>query len=212
MKIDFYCVLGLILSLSSLTSVCGEATSLREALRKVGEKHDCFFTVEEILTEAEGAPTLTDGTIDATAALASESLEAAVAALTAALPKARVTVAAGEPKVVRIVDKNLAELQDLVLDQRITDFSFTGTPEVLLRAINNMDFTLSSPEVLVKDGVDDTTPLKIEKKSATLRDLLTDVLPKAIYSRVLWVAWVKQKSKHTFILFGGQRALAKAKE
>jgi hypothetical protein len=164
-----------------------EPISVEEYLAEMGEKLDCFFTIEDDL-DPEGAlpwiryiDIVPDGDIDTIDALVEwldERLEGVIAARSLK-----------HPRVVHLIAESLVE-DGYVMDEQV-DTVFSGCISMLPYHLGTiLNWRINQPSGRPMPGIfgDFETGVAVDAKQETVRDVLTDAVPFDYYCRFPWEA------------------------
>lgn len=204
-------VLSTILGANSLFSASGdyerpvnavdseESISVYRRLDELGLKYDYFFTIEESWKDKEPVNHLESYEVqrqqegrDIWREL--NSLQKLVPGFTYKQDKAN-------PKIIHIIEGDLAQQREYVLDRKIPSLNFAGTVFHLVEAIAKQGFNVSAKSGMTYSDAamaDFKTEVKIEAKNLTVRNALSDYIPlKGRSHKILWIARTKLGSQET---------------
>jgi hypothetical protein len=159
-------------------------------LADVGKRLDCYFTIEQT-----GYPSRNVMSKAVQPDPSVKSIADVVGFLGRALEDYEVFQSPGDPAVVHIVAAKTRAIKDYWLDRRMA-ISFDGVPERLLGKIltSTKGAELeTSGSIGDRRGGDMITHVKVVAIDMTARSVLTEFLPLARYSRLLWVATTTPK-------------------
>jgi hypothetical protein len=180
-----------------------EKIPLEAFLRELGEKNNCYFTLEEAWREHRGEDLL-GGTW-----VAREEKNGSVTDILAGLQKKNSNLHfepdSKNPQIIHIIDSRLKRINDYSLDQTLMTFTFTGTTSQLISY-------LAQQGVGVREAVQpvgpilivDSTTVSIKTEHAKVRDILSEYLPLDSYNHLLWKAVTRFRADNiTDITFYG---------
>ena len=177
-----------------------QSVSMNDYLLKMGKKLDCFFTIER---DDRGPHRLTNFrklSLLSTAHINDNQQITSVEGLTIKLkkifPKAEFSTskhAGDNALVLHITDASLMESQNYVLNQKLS-IKYSGSLKDLSDAIGlKLQNRIGSPQTftlqeLARGDSDSTTKITVQCENKTIRDTLTDAVPKSQDNRILWDA------------------------
>jgi hypothetical protein len=185
------------------------ATSLLLYLNKLGKKHDVFFTIESSWDNG-GSRSLASYPVSQN--FEEEALKDEMRRLAGVVPNITFQIDPKNPQIFHVVDERLASVQVYGMDQVLPDFRFTGMltgllAEIASRGIRVISAPSRSPGDPLSDGSDRSTSIQTSPASMTVRSILSDFLPLAAYSHVLWTATTQRRpGAVTAISFRGPRS------
>ncbi len=190
---------------------------LVDILVKVGQKTDCYFTIEEVV-QGSDALDMRNVTLDPREIGEVSTVDDAVKVLKEELGHLEMTAYRSKenPAVVHILGKALENRPDYWLNRRV-DLAFSGMLysgfEKLVKGIENVE----AQRVFVTGdlyGFDHTTSVRISAENTAIRRILSDSIPLSRYARVLWHCRSRQSGGKLIVrmIFGGQvRSKAQAR-
>jgi hypothetical protein len=179
----------------------------QEYLLKIGEKLNCYYTIERLAdTKEKDSPLSLTEIVDDDVA----TIDALVTKLNRELPG--VTAARDETNrsVIRLTEDALLKVDGYDLGRKIT-WKYQGDPYHMLVELNKLVPTVGRPKMFAFPGIglDVTTPVKVDVQDQPIRQVLTFALPLEGYNRILWVARMSnlQNQLYTDISYFGLKQL-----
>lgn len=181
---------------SSLQPMNTEDVELRQLLKQIGDRYDCYFTIEIVPTSAENAYSLETvrlpvGSATFLSGLEGKNLRDGLESLKAFVPNLSYSFADGKATVVHIIDVRLTQQSGYSMDKAIESLNFEGPLIDLPNALGKNGVEIGSKnfgdtrELAINDR---STTIKANQKNIKVRDILTNSLDLQKRGRVLWIA------------------------
>jgi hypothetical protein len=169
---------------------------LRQLLKEIGDKYDCYFTMEIVLASTSNGISvrtvvLPQGHTAFSSGFEGKSLEEGLQWLKEFVPNLSFAFADPKGKVIHISDARLLQQKGYALNNVVEGLNFEGPVSDLPDAIGKKGIGVSSKkfgdtrELAVIDHI---TQVKVKARSGVVRDVLTDSLDFQQRGRVLWIA------------------------
>jgi len=194
---------------------------LHKYLTEIGDKFDCYFTIESIGKEG----VLNNQILDAMVEIdtnADQSLDSLVTFLKNSLviqwksvnETNMISIAIdrveGRKPIIRLRDRRLAVVKNYVLDRKV-GLQYEGAADGLIDSLAKVNANIRKQRLfLAGQGpiiVDHETQVRVSCTNKPIRDILTDCIPLPGYSRVIWSSYTdgKEESPSVIIMFYGAR-------
>lgn len=184
----------------------GTPIPLLNALTIYGEKHNCFFTIEEVVSEdTETMNSISSSSLrepvykQNSPKTFSEMLDR----LGQMLPNAYIKTNASNPNIIHIIDNRLKTQEGYSISEVIPIIDFEGTLPALIQAINKQKpNVLAPPFTLTHEYNDGTTIVHTKGNNLTVRETLSNFIELPRRNKVLWIAKTNLgKDKKTYVRF-----------
>ena len=193
-----------------------------DLLREIGDKYDCYFTVESVGKEGLQNNKILDAIVQVPTN-ASQDLNGFIISLTnnlhiewrlgnkTVLTEFVIDRMEREKPIIRIRDRQLALVTNYSLDRTVS-LEYEGAVDGLLDILEKQDSNIRKQRAFLTGAVpmvmDFVTTVRISCKGKTIRDLLTEYIPLPAYNRVIWDSRTngKQDSPCITIIFHGCRS------
>lgn len=161
-------------------------SSLVAYLNHMGDKLDCYFTIEYYREMVSQEPLLGVTSVSNKEVTSIASL---IELLKSQLPQALVFQDKENPTVIRIKSKALSGIVDYVLEQKETT-RFKGPLGLIFANLNQKHGAIRFPRSVSTNQsfADFLTKVSYSSKGRSIRSILTECLPLSRYSRILWAA------------------------
>ncbi len=186
------------------TEVLPKKVDYRDYLRDVGEKLNCYFTIERLAsTRVRHSPLdheeITDGVV-ATIDVLIAKLNAEMNGVTASRDKANASV-------IHLTEDALLNMVGYDLNRKVS-FKFQGTPWDMLDGLNQFYPTIGPKYSggIPLEPQDFSTQIKVDVHDEPLRQVLTSVVPLPGYNRIIWDAstTTRYNEIYTSIVYHGK--------
>lgn len=168
---------------------------LRDLLREIGNKYDCYFTMEIGLVSGDHIHSLENvysiDRRDVTLAMQQMNLAEALELLHNIVPHLTHKPNDFNPNIIHIIDDRLIRKKNYALEKIIGDISFEGKVSDLIDVIGRKGVAVSSRgaiDIYESMGVDYSTRINVVEKKKSVRDILSNSLTLKDRGRVLWIA------------------------
>jgi hypothetical protein len=190
-------------------------------LLEMGKRLDCYFTVENV-GHADTMERSPNGELIKRGHPGNQILEARVNvdsgdvkdidAMVSFLNKVSIEWKDYEPRtihlladkiernktIIRIRDAKLSEVDDYVLNKKVS-IEYDGDPLGLIKLLSTQGL-LIEPQIGGTrfgrpGGIDNGTPIKVSVKDKSIRDMFTECIPLAGYSRLIWSSYTAGTAK-----------------
>jgi hypothetical protein len=178
-------------------------TTLMQYLSQLGDRFDEYFTIEESWDGSEAENSLSSFPFS----VPERELdpEAALQNLARIVPHFTYVRDAANSRIVHVIDGRLAQLPRYAMTRDLPKFTFRGKLDELVQQLATlgigvaprMNFVVGDPLAMKKDW---TTVLDVDSGENTVRGLLSDFVPLAGYSRVIWTASTQRNDHATTIV------------
>jgi hypothetical protein len=180
---------------------------LEDVLQDLGRKYDCYFTVEEGWTE--GSPMNAFSTAPVRLPSETANIKQILDDVTKQVPNLRFEITRRDRPVIHVIDRRLDGQSGYALGMTLQSYAFTGTTGELIADLAKQGIPVV-PQTLFPVGraiaADMSTRMTIKSSSLTVRRFLSDFIPLAGYSRVIWTAATKLGGRaETAVNFKGPR-------
>jgi hypothetical protein len=180
---------------SSLHPMNTEEVELRQLLKQMGNRYDCYFTMEIVPTSASNAYSLEtvrlpEGQGPFLSGLEGKSLQEGLEWLKESVPNLSYSFA-DRAKVVHVVDVRLTQQGGYAMDTVVGNLNFEGPLSELPNALGKKGVRVSSKnfgDTRELGIIDQSTTVKVSEKNKKVRDILTNSLDLQKRGRVLWIA------------------------
>ena len=161
-----------------------EEEQLLAWLMQQGERLPCYFTLELF---APREPDVRPLDVKKVKIPAPATVKELIQQLRQHVPEAHLIIRETKPPVIHLVDRRLLETDGYPLEIPLR-LSFAGTPQELVKTIDERlpQFTLQTGMAIGDHAGDHVTPIELKNGEGSVRELVTDALPRAGYSPVLW--------------------------
>lgn len=162
---------------------------LADTLREIGNKFDCYFTIETGLVAGDHLTSIETQTVPLT--IKHKKLKKALEQLRKEVPNLTYRVNEEIPKIIHIIDTRLLNQKDYAMEKILDEFSFDGVNHKMVAAIAKKGVNisvfgpLSTTDLLV---VDFRTVNSVNEKNRSVREIVTKFVLLKERSRVLWTA------------------------
>jgi hypothetical protein len=163
--------------------------TLRKSLYAIGDKYDCYFTLEIALESGNQRQSL-EGQI-VSPILNGKSLRKELDGLTKRIPYLQYRFDAYNPKIIHIIDAHLSKEHDYSMDKIISEISFDGIGFDLVNELGRKGGAVSSKGPLdISEGltIDLSSQLRVRESDKSIRNIVTNSLPLQGRGRILWIA------------------------
>jgi hypothetical protein len=158
----------------------------REYLLRIGEKLNCYYTIERLGdTEEKPSPLAVAEVTDDDV----ETIDALVAKLNQELTGVTATRDETNRSVIHLNEDALQKVGGYDLSRKVT-LNYKGDPYRMLGELNKLDATVGPQTSFAFPnlGADSTTPVNVNAQDQPLRQVLTFAVPLDGYNRIIWVA------------------------
>jgi hypothetical protein len=196
-------------------------TVFSDFLRRMGDKYDCYFTVESVGQERLDNNMILDAIVQVPTN-AAQDLNGFMKSLTnnlhiewrlgnkTVLTELVIDRMEREKPIIRIRDRQLAFVTNYSLDRTVS-LEYEGSVDGLLEILEKQDSNIRKQRAFITGAapivMDFATTVRISCKGKAMRDLLTEYIPLPGYNRVIWDSRSngKQDSPCITIRFHGRR-------
>lgn len=163
-----------------------DKTPFTNFLFAVGDKLDCYFTIETWQPEEQHPSSFYDARSPDDKI---SSIDALIAKLKRDLPGVTVTRDPRNGRIIHLIDAGLLNQNRYALDKQAS-INFSGPLEDLPNELGkNMWYAVQRSEPLGCDFQNDVvTMVKVRFEGKAIRQILTDAVPLKNYGRILWIA------------------------
>ena len=173
------------------------ATPVLAYLAQLGDRFDCYFTIEESWSGSEIMNSLASHLVSPSKA-GPDDLNQRLLELSASVPSFTFKIDENNGRIVHVIDSRLQRLSPYSMDRVVSRLEFDGGVDDLVRAIARngvaispqTGFGVGDPVVERRDW---TTVVHINAEGLTVRALLSDFIPLKNYERVMWVATTERR-------------------
>ncbi|MBI4471368.1 MAG: hypothetical protein HY646_01790 [Acidobacteria bacterium] len=193
--------------------------AFREYLHKMGDKFNCYFTVESVGHEGSVNNPILDTMVEYQPVDTLESLLGSLAKTRLAwkfanetnLIELAVHKVSRDSPIIRLRDKRLASVTNYALNERIS-IEYSGTPDGLIGTISELIPTIEHRRLRpvtigVPLAIDAQTQVRVSVIDKPVGDVLTECIPPAGYRRIIWSSYTdgKKDSPTVTVTFYGPK-------
>lgn len=160
-------------------------------LLKLGQKYDCYFTIEEAMADGEPINSLEAQWVQMRSA--QPSLAQELDQLRQTVPNLTYEVDRTNPRIVHLIDSRLAQVDKYSLEGMIKTIDFKGTVNDLVTEIARQGLPISPPNfIFTHEQPDFSTKVEVKGDNLKVREALSHFISlEGRGSRVLWIARTK---------------------
>lgn len=166
-----------------------KTVELRQVLKEVGNRYDCYFTMEIGLKAGDVTNSLEGRRVSQE--LKQKSLKQELERLSETVPSFTYKFDIYNSKIIHVIDTGLAREKNYAMEQVIDTISFDGTVFDFVNAVGQKGVSVSSRgffDTRELQLIDLSTRVYVNEKKKTVRNILTNSLPLKGRARVLWIA------------------------
>lgn len=184
----------------------GRSMPLLNVLAMYGEKHNCFFAIEEVANEnTEVINSISSSSLQEPVYKKNsvQTFSGMLDELGQMLPNAYIEANADNPNIIHIIDTRLKNQEGYSVNGVISTIDFEGTLPGLIKSISKQKPNiLTPPFTLTHEYNDGTTVVRIKGNNLTIREILSNFIKLPRQNKIIWIARTTLgKDKKTYIYF-----------
>lgn len=184
-----------------------QETFLMQYLVELGNKYNCFFTIEEAWRDGDPMNKMESYSFQKLSG--NEGLQLALGKLRRAVSNFTFEIDKRNPRIVHIIDARLIQQKEYGLEKVLSSIDFKGNINDLVTAISRQGVAISPPVLTdAHEGMtrDSGTIVQMKGKELKVRDVLSNSIPLEGRGRILWIARTKLgKGEVSYVQFRGQK-------
>lgn len=187
----FFVAAGVALAQDNKESSVTVKVPLRQRLVEIGQTYNCFFTLEEAW-EADESRNVMESRESHTYAR-KQGLILELDELRQNVPNVRYEIDKNNPRIIHVIDSRLTQ-SNYGLESIINNIDFNGRLHELITTIAKQKIPIALPILMdIHEGMfqDTRTTIQVKGNNLKVRDALSEFIPLAGRSRILWIARTK---------------------
>ena len=194
-----------------------EKVALQSYLFDVGDRLDCYFTIEKVLLQEKEVLQPVDAfgplsNLDIIERKKPENTDELIKMLRSQLKGVTVVRNREQKQVIHLIEERVQKIDNYVMNRKVT-LKYKGPIGELKGPLSKLEPRIGVPIMfpivanIIFSG-DYDTPSEIDVKDCQIRDLLTKAVPIKGYMRIIWEATTEKRDKdwRTEYMFWGTKA------